>query len=73
VQKRWNELTADRTEIDVLVGADLAELKSELRILAAIEAFRSRRVVVIPGGGGKYGEIRLPKAEILQSRPPQDL
>lgn len=71
VQKRWNELTADRTEIEVLVGADLSELKSEPKILAAIEAFRSGKVVVIPGGGGKYGEIRLPKSEISQSRPPQ--
>jgi uncharacterized protein (TIGR00375 family) len=62
VQRCWKELTADRTEIEVLVEADLPELKAEPKIIEAIEAFRSGRVVVCPGGGGKYGEVRLPGA-----------
>ncbi len=71
VQRIWKELTESRTEIDVLVKADLAELKSEPRVVEAIEAFRAGRVEVIPGGGGKYGEVRLPgpmAATVEQSR-----
>ena len=59
VQKRWSELTADRTEIEVLMQADLAQLKAEPRVIEAIQNFRMGRVVVQPGGGGKYGEVRL--------------
>jgi uncharacterized protein (TIGR00375 family) len=59
VQKRWSELTAERTEIEVLMQADLAQLKAEPRVIEAIQNFRMGRVVVQPGGGGKYGEVRL--------------
>jgi uncharacterized protein (TIGR00375 family) len=63
VQRRWNELIEGRTEIEVLVEANLATLKTEPKIIKAIEAFRSGKVVVTPGGGGKYGEIRLPESD----------
>jgi uncharacterized protein (TIGR00375 family) len=59
VQKRWSELTAERTEIEVLMQADLADLKAEPRVIEAIQNFRMGRVKVQPGGGGKYGEVRL--------------
>jgi uncharacterized protein (TIGR00375 family) len=59
VQKRWSELTAERTEIEVLMQADLSKLKAEPRVIDAIQNFRMGRVVVLPGGGGKYGEVRL--------------
>ena len=59
VQKRWSELTADKTEIEVLMQADLAQLKAEPRVIEAIQNFRMGRVVLQPGGGGKYGEVRL--------------
>lgn len=62
VQKRWNELVSGRTEIEVLVEADLSLLKAEPKVIHAIEAFRSGKVIVKPGGGGKYGEIMLPEA-----------
>ncbi|MHC1579633.1 MAG: TIGR00375 family protein [Candidatus Alkanophagales archaeon] len=47
-------------EVHVLVDADYEEL-SELDedVAAAILAFREGRIVVIPGGGGKYGVIKL--------------
>jgi uncharacterized protein (TIGR00375 family) len=61
VQKRYDELVKDRTEIDVLVEADLSELKAEPKVIEAIEAFRSGKVIVKPGGGGKYGEVALPQ------------
>jgi uncharacterized protein (TIGR00375 family) len=60
VQRRWSELIEGRTEIEVLIEADLAMLKTEPKIVEAIEAFRSGKVVVTPGGGGKYGEVKLP-------------
>jgi uncharacterized protein (TIGR00375 family) len=59
VQKRWKELTAEKTEIEILMQADLAELKAEPRVIEAIQAFRMGLVDVRPGGGGKYGEVRL--------------
>jgi uncharacterized protein (TIGR00375 family) len=61
VMKRWNEIVSGRTEIEVLVETDLAEIKAEPRIVWAIEAFRKGNVVVRPGGGGKYGEVLLPE------------
>lgn len=60
VQKRWNKLIAGKSEIEVLVEADLSELKAEERVIEAIQAFRSGAVVVKPGGGGRYGTISLP-------------
>ncbi|MEA2045218.1 MAG: endonuclease Q family protein [Euryarchaeota archaeon] len=60
VQKRWNKLIAGNSEIEVLVEADLSELKAEERVIEAIQAFRSGAVVVKPGGGGRYGTISLP-------------
>lgn len=62
VQKCWSELTRSRTEIEVLMQADLAELKAEPRVIEAIQNFRMGRVEVQPGGGGKYGEVRLVQA-----------
>ena len=59
VQKSWSELTAERTEIEVLMQADLAKLQAEPRIIEAIQNFRLGLVEVKPGGGGKYGEVGL--------------
>jgi uncharacterized protein (TIGR00375 family) len=60
VQKCWNELVAERTEIDILLWADLSNLGAEPRVVKAIDAFRSGKVIISPGGGGKYGEIHIP-------------
>ncbi len=62
VQRIWEGLTADRTEIEVLVEADLGELKAGPEVIGAIDAFRVGKVVVEPGGGGKYGKVRLAEA-----------
>ena len=59
VQRVWSDLTSNHTEIELLIEADLGEVKAEPEIIEAIEAFRAGRVVVVPGGGGKYGEVRL--------------
>jgi uncharacterized protein (TIGR00375 family) len=62
VKKIWSELTEGKTEIEVLVEADLMDLKSEPKVIEAIEAFRSGKVEVSPGGGGRYGQVKLPSA-----------
>ena len=68
VQKRWNELVEGRTEIEVLMDAELSELKAEPRVIEAIEAFRTGKVIVKPGGGGKYGEVTLPEQTISREQ-----
>ncbi len=60
VQRIWNELVGGRSEIEVLVETDLSDLEGEERVIEAIRAFRSKDVVVEPGGGGRYGRVRLP-------------
>jgi len=57
VQKRYKELTEKRTEIEVLLEANLEDLRAEERVRQAIADFRTGRVFVQPGGGGKYGSI----------------
>jgi uncharacterized protein (TIGR00375 family) len=59
VQRCWSELTAEKTEIEVLLQADLAEMKAEPKVIEAIQNFRLGRVEVQAGGGGKYGVVRL--------------
>jgi len=61
VQKRYDGIVQGRTEIEVLTDADLNRLEAEPRVMQAIEAFRTGRVVVRPGGGGKYGQVALPE------------
>lgn len=66
VTKRWEELiTAFGSEIAVLIDVDLHEVAKVTIpvIVEAIQAFREHRVVIIPGGGGKYGTIELPTDE----------
>jgi len=60
VQTIWNELVKGKSEIEVLVEADLSDLEGEEKVIDAIRAFRSKDVVVEPGGGGRYGRVRLP-------------
>lgn len=60
VQSIWNDLVKERSEIEVLVEADLSDLEGEERVIAAIQAFRSKDVVLEPGGGGRYGRVKLP-------------
>ncbi|NJE42376.1 TIGR00375 family protein [Thermococcus sp. GR6] len=56
------------SEIKVLVDVpieSLAEVHEE--VAKAVWAYRKGKLIVIPGGGGKYGEIRLPE-EIRKAR-----
>ena len=50
------------SEIRVLVDVPVQELaKIHEDVAKAVWAYRSGKLIVIPGGGGKYGEIRLPE------------
>ena len=63
VMKRWDELVkAFDNEIKVLLEVDYEELSKVTTpaIVEAIQAFREQRIIIVPGGGGLYGEIELP-------------
>ena len=63
VQARWQKLIDNfNTEIDVLINVPLENIKKVDSVIApAIESFRNNSVDVIPGGGGKYGQISFEK------------
>lgn len=68
VQGKWQKLIDNfSTEIDVLINVSIENIsKIDSNIAPAIEAFRNGTIDVVPGGGGKYGEIlfdRKPKEE----------
>ena len=75
VQGIWQRMVDNfTTEIDVLINADLADIKKiDSNVSSAIESFRNNTVEIIPGGGGKYGEIcfkkeiKKPKAVTLDN------
>jgi len=66
VTKRWDELIAAfGSEIAVVLDADIHEVAKVTipAIVEAVQAFREHKVIIIPGGGGKYGTIELPTEE----------
>jgi uncharacterized protein (TIGR00375 family) len=66
VTKHWDALISSfGSEITVLLDADLHEVaKVTLPVIVdAIQAFREHKVIIIPGGGGKYGTIEIPTDE----------
>ena len=70
VQGIWQKLIDNfGTEIDALINAQIDDIKKvDVNVAQAIEAFRSNTVNVIPGGGGKYGQISFEK-QIKESKP----
>ena len=45
-------------EIDVLINTPLEDIsKIDDKVALGIEGFRNKTLNVVPGGGGKYGEI----------------
>ncbi len=79
VSKRWDELiSCFGDEITVLIDADIHDIAkiTAPAITEAIQAFRDNKVTIIPGGGGKYGVIELPKEDETSTSPkllvPQD-
>ena len=71
VQTIWESLvTTFGNEIRVLVDVPLEELegRAEDIVVRSIRAFRNGEVTFIPGGGGKYGEVRLPWEDAGEER-----
>jgi uncharacterized protein (TIGR00375 family) len=63
VNKRWSELVSHfKSEINVLLEVNIEEIArvTAPAIAEAIQAFRERKIIVHPGGGGQYGRIELP-------------
>ncbi|HID73992.1 MAG TPA: TIGR00375 family protein [Thermoplasmata archaeon] len=64
VRMAWERLVdAFGDEVNVLVDRPLDEVAdvAEPRVVSAIRAFREGRVVIRPGGGGRYGQAELPR------------
>ncbi len=65
VTKIWESLLAEFcTEVNVLVDAPIDDFYAtnfnlDAGVLEAIKAFREGEIRIIPGGGGKYGVIKL--------------
>jgi len=62
VQELWRELVEENGgEIKTLLEADLGKIAEKNKSVArAIQAFRDGEIEILPGGGGNYGQIKLP-------------
>ena len=71
VQNIWQKLIDSfGNEINVLINSDIGEIeKFDLNVSKAIEAFRNNNIDIIPGGGGKYGEIKFDLPKIEEKKP----
>ena len=69
VQAIWQKLIDNfKTEIDVLINVSLDDIKNiDENVSLAIKSFRDNSLDVVPGGGGKYGQI-LFKKEVKKSK-----
>ena len=66
VTKQWTELVdAFGNEVNILLDADIEEIAKVTvpAVTEAIKAFREGKVIIHPGGGGRYGTIELPNEE----------
>jgi len=64
VKRIWERLLKEfGSEIRVLVDVPIEAIAELIGndIAKAIWAFRNEKLIVVPGGGGKYGEIKLPE------------
>ena len=71
VQNIWQKLIdAFGNEINVLINSDIFEIeKLDFNVSKAIEAFRDNTIDIMPGGGGKYGEIKFDLPKIEDKKP----
>jgi uncharacterized protein (TIGR00375 family) len=63
VHTAWNGLMERYgNELNVLLNAEINDMEFlDGRISSAILAFREKRLIIHPGGGGQYGHIEIPK------------
>jgi PHP family Zn ribbon phosphoesterase len=63
VQKIWQQLISKfDNEINVLINSKIEDIAdvTDNGIADAIQCFRDNKIILHPGGGGKYGEIEIP-------------
>jgi PHP family Zn ribbon phosphoesterase len=57
-------------EINVLIESEISDIeKIDSKVSNAIGAFRNHTIDIIPGGGGKYGEINIKSAVKEEKKP----
>ncbi|WP_406670354.1 TIGR00375 family protein [Methanolobus sp. ZRKC4] len=63
VQTAWNGLMERYdNELNVLLKAEVSEMDFlDKRVANAILAFREKKLIIHPGGGGQYGHIEIPQ------------
>ncbi|PSG98950.1 MAG: hypothetical protein BRC29_02360 [Nanohaloarchaea archaeon SW_7_43_1] len=63
VEKRYDALNKEfGTEVDILIEEDIQQLaKIDEEVAESIRKFRNDEIVMIPGGGGEYGERIIPE------------
>jgi len=74
VQRQWEDLMNHfESEIAVLVDVPLEDIaqRAAPAVVRAITAFRQGSIRVIPGGGGKYGEIEI-REDLAEPAPGDD-
>lgn len=61
------------SEIDILVDRDISELEEvNKKVAESIKKFREEKTIMVPGGGGKYGELIIPRDEEERERIVED-
>jgi uncharacterized protein (TIGR00375 family) len=70
VQRIWKEFNQEHgSEIDILVEKPVEELsRTNRKVADAIEKFRNGHTVMVPGGGGSYGELIIPSDQDEKER-----
>jgi PHP family Zn ribbon phosphoesterase len=65
VQKRYKAFNqAFGAEIDILIEEEIEDLaKVDEEVAESIRKFREDEIIMVPGGGGSYGERFLPENE----------
>ena len=71
VQSIWQKLIDNfGNEINVLIESEISDIgKIDSKVSNAIGAFRNHTIDIIPGGGGKYGEINIKSAVKEEKKP----
>jgi len=68
----WNNLIKKfGNEVRILVDAGMDEIAASTneKIAGAIQAFKGNKVIIHPGGGGRYGRIELPDDKTTWKQP----
>jgi uncharacterized protein (TIGR00375 family) len=71
----WNNLIKKfGNEVRILVDEEMDEIKKSTneKIANAIGVFRENRVIIHPGGGGRYGRIELPDDKTTWKQPKRE-